>query len=155
MSMKKKIVLIGGYPVEVNEESKDWSINSIKSGFFTIRGNYQGNFFSSSIIRDGNKYNVNINGSSYVVEPVPDDFFSEQDRINNDESKILAPMTGVVRDILVNKGDEVIPGQLLLRIESMKLVLSVNSSKKGIIKEIRVKTGQRISSGDFILELNI
>ena len=33
----KNIILIDGYPVTVEPESIDWSINWFKPGFFTIR----------------------------------------------------------------------------------------------------------------------
>ena len=61
-------------------------------------------------------------------------------------------MTGIIKDIIVTTGEQVKSGQLLLRIESMKLVLSVNSSQMGKIKDIRVKPGQKISAGDFLME---
>jgi biotin carboxyl carrier protein len=153
--MKQKIVLIDGYPVAVDEDSKNWAIHWFKPGAFTIKGRFQGHDFSSSVFREGNKYNVNINGTSYVVEPVPEDYFEEQDRNNTDESKVLSPMTGVIRDILVRPGEQIQRGQLLVRIESMKLVLTVNSANSGIIKEIKVQAGQKVSAGDLILEISI
>jgi biotin carboxyl carrier protein len=150
----KKVILIDGYPLPIDHESKNWTINSFKPGCFTIKGRYQGHNFNSSLIRVGNKYNVNINGASFVVETVSEDYFNEVENINTDESKVISPMTGLIREILVNTGDMVTTGQVLLRIESMKLVLTVNSAIEGIIKEIRVKTGQKISAGDLILEIN-
>jgi biotin carboxyl carrier protein len=155
MAIKKNFVLVDGNPISIDKDVKNLSVKCLKPGCFTIKGNYNGNSFSSSMLRDGNKYHVNINGTSYVVEAVPEDHFNEQEIINSDESKVFAPMTGIIRDILVKDGDEIHSGQLLLRIESMKLVLTVNSSNKGIINQIKVKTGQKVSAGDLILEINI
>ncbi len=148
----KNIILIDGYPVTVEPESIDWSINWFKPGFFTIRGRYKENAFNASVLKNTNVYNVNINGSSYEVETVPENYFAEQDKKNTDGSILKSPMTGIIKDIIVTTGEQVKSGQLLLRIESMKLVLSVNSSQMGKIKDIRVKPGQKISAGDFLME---
>lgn len=152
MVKNKNVILIDDFQLET-DESGDWSVNWLKPGLFTIKGWYESKPFNASVFRDSIFYYVNVNGKSFTVKPKPQSNFTGQEVVNIDESRILSPMTGVVKDILVKKNEEVVSGQLLLRIESMKLVLSVNSPSDGIIKEIRIKPGQKISAGDFIIEI--
>lgn len=67
--------------------------------------------------------------------------------------RLSAEMPGKVVRVLVAPGDAVDYGQGLLVIEAMKMQNEIRSPKKGTIKEISVKDGIAVSTGDFLLSL--
>ncbi|MEX2353754.1 MAG: biotin/lipoyl-containing protein, partial [Gammaproteobacteria bacterium] len=56
-------------------------------------------------------------------------------------------------DILVKKGDQVEVEDSLISLESDKATIDIPSPAAGKIKEIKVKTGDRVSEGDLIILL--
>ncbi len=56
-------------------------------------------------------------------------------------------------EILVNLGDQVSVEQSLLTLESDKATMDIPSSDAGIVKQLKVKIGDKISEGDVILLL--
>lgn len=67
--------------------------------------------------------------------------------------EILSPMAGVVAEIKVSVGDTVSPGQEIMIMESMKMMIPVESDKTGVVKEIPVNIGDFVNEGDVILVL--
>jgi pyruvate dehydrogenase E2 component (dihydrolipoamide acetyltransferase) len=58
-----------------------------------------------------------------------------------------------VIEVLVKPGDKVIPEQSLITVESDKASMEIPSSGAGIVREMRVKLGDRISEGVVVLML--
>ena len=65
----------------------------------------------------------------------------------------VAPMPGLVRQILVQKGEAVKAGQTLAVMEAMKLQLSLSAGADGVVKTIPVKEGELIAEGTMIVEV--
>ena len=61
---------------------------------------------------------------------------------------VVAPITGIVWKILVNEGDEVIVGQSLILLESMKMEVPAHSPAAGIVATIRVALGDAVEDGE-------
>ncbi|MDZ7696364.1 MAG: biotin/lipoyl-containing protein [Deltaproteobacteria bacterium] len=64
-------------------------------------------------------------------------------------------MPGLILDIKVNKGEWVYRGQDLVTIESMKMESGVSSPCDGEVKEIHVRAGQTVETGDIMINFNI
>ncbi|NLD14415.1 MAG: dihydrolipoyllysine-residue acetyltransferase [Gammaproteobacteria bacterium] len=62
---------------------------------------------------------------------------------------------GEVIEILVNVGDSIEAEQGLLTLESDKASMEIPAPKAGIVKQIKVKLGQRLKEGDELLELAV
>lgn len=60
---------------------------------------------------------------------------------------VLAPMPGLVSEVLVNVGDKVHAGQSILVIEAMKLLQTLPAPCDGIIAEITCAAGESVDSG--------
>ncbi len=65
---------------------------------------------------------------------------------------LLCPMPGVVVSILVDEGQEVQYGQALAVVEAMKMENTLRAEKRGVVSNIRVKTGENLAVDDVILE---
>lgn len=69
------------------------------------------------------------------------------------ESSLLSQIPGKVVSVSVNPGDEVLEGDAVCVLESMKMQVSVRAHMDGQIKSIRAKVGSNIAKGDVIAEI--
>ncbi len=65
-------------------------------------------------------------------------------------AQVLAPLPGLIMNVLVKTGDKVSAGQKLMIMEAMKMENDINSGVSGTVKEIKVKAGDNISEGDVL-----
>ncbi|AEJ40773.1 acetyl-CoA carboxylase biotin carboxyl carrier protein subunit [Sulfobacillus acidophilus TPY] len=61
---------------------------------------------------------------------------------------ITASLAGMVFKVLVKPGDQVSPGQEVVRLESMKMEIPVESEIQGTVLEVPVKEGDFVNDGD-------
>lgn len=122
---------------------------------------------------EGNIAEVEVNGSIYKVEidkemqvnktpklvrpvsvPSTDTPKVEEHKViptSTEVKKILAPLPGVILEILVNKGDKVSLGQKVAVLEAMKMENNIESDIEGTVIEIKANKGDSIMQGDVIL----
>ena len=59
-----------------------------------------------------------------------------------------------IRDVLVKKGDSIKKDQVILVLETDKASMEIPSEHDGVISELYIKTGDKISPNEKILTLN-
>ena len=90
-------------------------------------------------------------GRSYAFErPDPLAQSSAQGASGND---VIAPMPGMVRQVLAAKGDQVAEGDALMILEAMKMEHRLTAPRDGTIKELLCATGDQVSDGALLLRL--
>jgi len=67
--------------------------------------------------------------------------------------EITASMAGTVLNIFVSAGEQVIAGQEVLMLESMKMEIPIESSTEGVVKEVKVSIGEFVNEGDLLIVL--
>jgi acetyl-CoA carboxylase carboxyltransferase component len=67
---------------------------------------------------------------------------------------VVAPMAGVVVDVLVNAGDEVLQGQALVVLEAMKMEHEILAPQSGVVADVFVARGQMLDEGAALLRLS-
>lgn len=67
--------------------------------------------------------------------------------------EILAPIPGVIVDIAVKLGDKVTAGQILLKLEAMKMQNSIAAQSDGTVAEISVENGDEVRDGQLLVRL--
>lgn len=60
---------------------------------------------------------------------------------------LTSPMAGVVQDVMVEPGDEVEAGQVVMTIEAMKMQNDLHARRAGTVKAVYVSIGQRVEQG--------
>lgn len=75
------------------------------------------------------------------------------DSNENHADDVKAPMTGVVRAILVAAGDRVSAGQELLVLEAMKMEHTLVSPRAGKVASLDCEMGAQVSDGAILLQL--
>lgn len=68
--------------------------------------------------------------------------------------KICATVSGRVIECLVSEGDQIGLGDEVLKIESMKMEIPVESEFTGSVSKILVHKGDDVEEGQSIIELN-
>ncbi len=66
---------------------------------------------------------------------------------------VCAAMPGIVVDLLVQSGDSVHTGDVLLRIEAMKMQNSVFAPADGVVTAVHVQVGAEVGDGDLLLSI--
>lgn len=67
--------------------------------------------------------------------------------------RICAEMPGKVIRLLVKQGDSVAYDHGLLVLEAMKMQNEIRAPKSGVVKEIGVRDGLAVNTGDFLLSI--
>ena len=67
--------------------------------------------------------------------------------------EIVAPMPGLIIEILVDVGDEVREYQTVMVLEAMKMENQIASTAGGKVVEIKVKVGDAVLGGQLLLLL--
>ena len=70
------------------------------------------------------------------------------------EFHLKAPMPGLVVAILVEEGQEVKKGQVLVILESMKMQNELKSPRDGTISHIKVKAGESVEQKQILLNMH-
>ncbi|MGE5813579.1 MAG: biotin/lipoyl-containing protein [Acidobacteriota bacterium] len=65
----------------------------------------------------------------------------------SDDANVKAPMPGTITAVDVRPGDEVQAGQVLVKLEAMKMVNAIRSPHAGIVSEVRVQVGDSVGHG--------
>src|SRR5690606_38018069 len=105
----------------------------------------------------GGRYVVEINGKKYEtsLETPLDRLITTMGFASNggpDVDSIVAPMPGLLLDVLVQVGDRVEKGDRLLVLEAMKMENIIGSPREGTIKRILVKQGETVDKKQLLLE---
>jgi geranyl-CoA carboxylase alpha subunit len=69
------------------------------------------------------------------------------------DSRVCAPVAGVVARLSVEVGDHVAPGQPLVCVEAMKMEMWQNAPVAGTVQRLAVALRQSVAAGDLLIEL--
>lgn len=67
--------------------------------------------------------------------------------------ELKAVIPGLINEILINVGQEVKSGEVLMILEAMKMRNRVYSKVDGIIEEILVKKGERVKKNQMLIKI--
>ncbi|MBE2182287.1 MAG: biotin/lipoyl-binding protein [Anaerolineae bacterium] len=102
-------------------------------------------------VQDDNR-DVWINGFTYALK-------REAEPANRTQGggtvsgRIEAQMPGLVRDVLVERGDQVERGQTLVILEAMKMELRAAAPFDGMVKSVSVSKGEIVARGQVLVEV--
>ncbi len=73
-------------------------------------------------------------------------------RVEDQSKKLLCPMPGLIKSILVSLGQEVKAGEILCVVEAMKMENVLRAERDGVVKNIDVKEGDSLAVDAPIME---
>ena len=69
------------------------------------------------------------------------------------DSRIKAPIPGVIKAVFVKLGDAVEAGQPLLVLEAMKMENEIHATKPGTVSQLAVMAGQKVTLNEVLVEI--
>ena len=109
---------------------------------------------------DGAPYEVVYSGASKTVAPAaapsprPAAVISSAPASRapaGDPGALVAPIPGIILQVLVQPGDAVKAGQIVAVMEAMKMENNLAAEIAGMVREVRVQKGSEVSTGDVIM----
>jgi biotin carboxyl carrier protein len=70
------------------------------------------------------------------------------------ENVIVAPMPGLIIEIMVEVGDRVKAGETVVRIEAMKMENDIVSPADGVVTEVRTTKGKEVRENEVLMVLS-
>lgn len=158
MPEQKIIVNAGGFDFEFKKDeiAKFEIVNNKKENFSFLyeNQNIKGNIISA----DNKKYTIEIDGERFPVQ-IKNELDQVLDQMGLNKPKtnkinaIKAPMPGLVIEICVNEGQEIVENDKVLILEAMKMENVIKIPHEAVVKKILVKTGQAVEKGQTLIEL--
>lgn len=125
---------------------------------------------------NGKQAVVNVNGKPYEIDvkqaagPSPDTPRPQADHaprtapsgleppvvpvaVAPADGQIVAPMPGMILEVLVSVGDMVTVGTPVVKMEAMKMENEIPSSTSGTVTEIHVKKGDRVATDEILMTI--
>jgi len=101
--------------------------------------------------RDEDTYQVTTRGLQ--VETVVQTEKKRKKRLEEKKNAgtISAPIPGVVMNVAVSEGDHVEANQMLVVLESMKMLMEFHAPVEGIVEKVLVTKGQNLEKGDMMI----
>ena len=72
---------------------------------------------------------------------------------SSSEVQIVAPLPGMILQILVKEGEKISANQIVMKMEAMKMENDIKSDKDGIIEKIHVNQGDAILENSVLISL--
>jgi len=72
-------------------------------------------------------------------------------QVTEGQTAVVAPIPGSIIEILVKVGDQIEAGQLVIKMEAMKMENEINANSAGTVKSIAVNVGDAVSQGDTLI----
>ena len=103
-------------------------------------------------VGDGTRFFVDVAGRTLT--------FQEPDRLGggkeeDDPSKVMSPVAGLVRAVTVSVGDVVTTGQPLVVVEAMKMETTLIARSSGTVGAVHARTGEQTRVGDLLVEITV
>lgn len=158
---------MSNYLITVNKEELQCSTNDVDSldsilvNENTLHVLDKNSAFDVEIIHSNflNKtITLSINGNIYDVK-LEDEYDQQIKKMGllavttQKLNEVKAPMPGLIVDVLVEVGQEVIEGTPLLVLSAMKMENVILAQGEGVIKSIEVKKDDAVEKGQLIIEM--
>lgn len=65
--------------------------------------------------------------------------------------EITSSMAGTVLEVHVSSGDEIVEGQVVVVLESMKMEIPIESQASGTVSEVKVTMGDFVNEDDVLI----
>ena len=145
---------VGGKSVEVTVSKNlgEWSLDEMKAEIMNdgrIRvtmPNGASQFAHSAKV--GDNWWVHIDGHTFCIEKI--EAGSSDDGA---DGGMIAPMPGKILEVMVEKGQTVESGQLLMIMEAMKMEHRIVAANGGVIMALNYQKGDQVQQGEILVEI--
>lgn len=94
-----------------------------------------------------------LEGRAWLVPPTETAASPARARAADEERALTAPMPATVRVITVEPGQSVTAGDVLLRLEAMKMEMPVTAPRDGRVRQVNCRVGELVQPGVRLVDL--
>lgn len=103
-------------------------------------------------------YTVRLHGKDYEITIANEldvliDEMGLELKATQKTNELVAPMPGLIMEIIVKEGDKVKEGDYVLVLEAMKMENALTAPRDGIIKSIAVKKEETVAKNQLLIEM--
>ena len=138
--------------VTVARDSDKWHLDDLEcqimaDGRLKVTANGVTKFAHSTKV--GDVWWVHLDGHVFCIEKT-------EPGSNSDDSEggMVAPMPGKILEVLVEQGQSVASGDLLLVMEAMKMEHRIVANVDGVIAMMNLQEGDQVQQGDVLVEIS-
>ena len=142
----------------LNDKGFDWDVNQISDNVYHIIKNNQS--FNVEVLEAvGQKQRIKVNGTIYKTETI-DKFDELLKKLGMEKgaagkvNELKAPMPGLVLELAVEPGQEVLKGDRLLVLEAMKMENVIKSPTDATVSSIEVKKGETVDKNQVMVRFS-
>ena len=145
-------VRLEGERVTVDDAQRSVCVRVLSLADTALRYEIDGVQRSATLVDDGERLHLVRDAAVFnFTEPSP--FPGTAD--THDASRAVAPVAGLVAQVLVAAGDVVIAGQPLLCVEAMKMEMWLNAAAAGTVRAVHAKARDQVAAGALLVELEL
>lgn len=161
MSKKNYLAIVNGNTeIELSNTALD-QLDAVQTPDGNYHILYNGKSYKAEILSNdkaAKEISLRLNGKTHTVK-LQDDYdrlvkkMGLSTNVIHKISTIKAPMPGLVLNILVEPGQEVVHGEPMLILEAMKMENVIKSPGEGKVKRVVVAKGKAVDKGDVLIEM--
>jgi len=129
------------------------TVEVLYAGEGRFRASVDGEPLDAGIVLDRTDVLVSLGGETHVLRKAPPPSVDEAGPGANAAASLTAPMPGTVVKVLVEEGDEVEEGRLLLVLEAMKMEQPVSAPHAGVVRSLPFGEGSLVPGGAVLAEV--
>lgn len=145
-----------------------------------INFQFKGTTYTVDVERDGNELILESSGETYQVTLLPDEGGVKKPSAAKAPKKarpatapvksapapappqpvasasantLIAPLTGVVKEIKAAEGRKVKAGEVVIVMEAMKMDIDINAKESGTVQEVYVRQGDSVSANQQLMKI--
>ncbi len=145
--------------IEIDGKVYHVDICMFANGQVSILNN--GNSYNATLIKGdtGKHYRVNLNYSNYEVDMLDSQakYMRMRKKTDNEKQadKIKAPMPCKIVKVYVEPGQELLPGDIVLTIEAMKMQSNISVTEACKVNEVKCNEGDSVMVDQVLVTLNL
>ena len=138
--------LVNGVEAELSETLPGFSASSV-NGQVILKGPAGA---KSAVVRQaGSKTFISYEGRVFEIEPIRKD----RKKGGSTSGELKALMPGLIVEVCVQKGENVVKGQKLVVLEAMKTQQPIESPFDGTVDQVFVEKGQQVTDGEKLVKV--
>ena len=144
---------VGSGRLRITVEDEESIVELLHYGDGRVRALVDGEPVEAGIVANANEILVSLRGETHTLRKSAPPAVDEAGMGAEAAASLTAPMPGTVVKVLVEEGQEVVEGQLLLVLEAMKMEQPVSAPHAGVVQSLPFEEGSLVSGGAVLVEV--
>ncbi|MDQ4126440.1 MAG: ATP-grasp domain-containing protein [Actinomycetota bacterium] len=132
---------------------KESTVEVLYAGRGRVRASIDGEPVEAEVVPGGKEVLVSLAGETHALGKPPPPTVDEATPSADAAASLTAPMPGTVIKVLVEEGDDVEEGRLILVLEAMKMEQSISAPHAGVVRSLPFGEGSLVPAGAVLAEV--